>query len=327
MAHALPTLSDYFSRLNPDRGMGPIVEVLEATTPIIQDIPWREGNLTTGHKSIVRSGLPTGTWRKINSGVEATKSTTVQVVDTTGMLEAYSKVDVALANLESNAAAFRASEDAAFTQGLGQQLSTALIYGNTATNPEQILGLAPRYGALTGPYGDNIINEADAADLTSIWLVTWGEQYTHGIYPKGSRMGFTITDRGQLTMEADDSTGLQEVYVTHFKWDCGLCVRDWRYNVRICNIDVTDLVRAAATGPILIDLMVRAIHKLPNPDVAGKVFYVNEDVMTYLDLQTLNSANMNVSYGEDEHGRRVVRFRGIPVRKLDSITASETAVA
>ena len=63
-----------------------------------------EGNLETGNKTTVRTGLPTPTWRKLYGGIQPAKSTTAQVQDSCGMLEAYAEIDKALADLDTAAA-------------------------------------------------------------------------------------------------------------------------------------------------------------------------------------------------------------------------------
>ena len=47
---------------------------------------WMQCNDGAGHKTTVRTGLPTATWRLLNYGVVKSKSTTAQVRDSTGMV-------------------------------------------------------------------------------------------------------------------------------------------------------------------------------------------------------------------------------------------------
>jgi hypothetical protein len=81
--------------------------MLAQDNEIMDDICSEKGNLPTGHKTTIRTGLPEATWRKLYGGVKRSKSTTAQIVDTCGMLEAYSEVDKALADLNGNTKAFR----------------------------------------------------------------------------------------------------------------------------------------------------------------------------------------------------------------------------
>ena len=328
------TLSDYAKLLDPDGKVAKIAEVLHESNAIIKDIPWMEGNLDTGHRHTVRSGLPAATWRLLNYGVQPSKGRTTQVDDTCGMLEAVSEIDKDLADLNGNKAAFRWSEDVAHIEGMGQDAETAFFYGNQATDPEQITGLAPRYNAGdtaadSNTSADNVINGGGTgSDNTSVWLVNWGENKVFGIYPKGMQAGLQHIDEGETTLY-DAASGTYRGYRSRYKWKCGLAVADWRHAVRIANIDYSLMVADGGTvssGANLITLMIRALHKLPKIGMGRRVFYVNEAVYLYLDLQTLSQTNMNVSYGKDAHGQEVMMFRGVPVRVSEAILNTESAV-
>src|SRR5690625_1038728 len=246
-----PTLADVAKRLDPGGQIDQIVEMLNETNPILEDATFIEGNLPTGHRTTVRTGLPTPTWRKLYGGVQPTKSTTAQVTDNTGMLEAYAEVDKALADLNGNTAAFRLSEDRAHIEGMNQEMASTLFYGNEGAEPAAFTGLAPRFNDLGAENQDNIINGGGAGDTTSIWLVVWGPNTVHAIYPKGSKAGLAVNDKGQVTVEnVDGSGGRMEAYRTHYRWDAGLTVRDWRYVVRVANVDITGL--ASSTEQTLV---------------------------------------------------------------------------
>jgi hypothetical protein len=79
-------LQDHASRLDPNGKVAKIVEVLNQVNDILQDLVFIEGNLPTGHKTTIRSGLPEATWRQLNYGVQPKKSKTVSVTDTCGII-------------------------------------------------------------------------------------------------------------------------------------------------------------------------------------------------------------------------------------------------
>ena len=127
LAVTAATLSDWARRVDPDGKIAKIVEILNLTNPILEDMPFVMGNLPTGHRTTIRSGLPSVTWRLLNYGVQPSKSRTVQVTDTIGMLEAYAEVDKVLADLNGNTPAFRLSEDKAFIEAMNQEMASTLI--------------------------------------------------------------------------------------------------------------------------------------------------------------------------------------------------------
>ena len=87
------TLLDFAKSINPDGTTAAVVELLNQTNEVLDDMLWIEGNLPTGHRSTIRTGLPTVVWRQLYGGVPPSKSVRAQVDDSCGMLEARSEVD------------------------------------------------------------------------------------------------------------------------------------------------------------------------------------------------------------------------------------------
>jgi hypothetical protein len=321
------TLIDWAKRTDKDGKISKIVEILNTTNQILDDMAFVEGNLPTGHKTTIRSGLPSVTWRLLNYGVQPTKSRTVQVTDTCGMLEAYSEVDKALADLNGNTSEFRLSEDRAFLEAMNQEMASTLFYGNTSVDPEKFMGLAPRYNSLSAENASNIISGSGASGNTSVWLVCWGDQTIHGIFPKGSKAGFTHEDLGQETLfDNQTPAGRYEGYRSHYKWDTGLTLKDWRYVVRIANVQVSALTKNAGTGADIIDLMSQAMEVLPATMMGRCVFYCNRTVKSFLRRQIANRVAANLTL-DTVSGKTVMAFDGIPVKRCDALLSTEAAVA
>lgn len=343
LASNVLTLADWAKRLDDNYKTATIVEMLSQTNEILADAMFMEGNLPTGHKTTVRTGLPSATWRLLNYGVPKGKSTTAQIIDTCGNLETFSEVDKDLADLAGNTSEFRASESVAFLEGMSQQVASTMIYGNTAANPERFTGLAPRYNTVNTSNAQSANNVIDAggtgSDNTSIWIVVWGANTVHGIFPKGKATGLRHTDMGVWPV-TDVNGGLYMAYRDHYKWELGLTVRDWRYAVRIANIDVSDLATGSAAN--LANLLVRGLNRLPTtagtatsittsdaPSISGGMgkaaIYCNRTVRTYLELQAMNKTNVWLSLQEFD-GRVIPAFRGIPIRNVDAILNTEARV-
>jgi len=188
------------------------------------------------------------------------------------------------------------------------------------------MGLAPRYASLSAENGGNIlVGSGTGSDNTSIWLVVWGPNTCHAIYPKGSKAGLSVTDKGQVTLE-DVAGGKYEGYRTHYKWDIGFTLRDWRYVVRIANIDISELTKDAATGSDLVDLMTQALELVPSLSRGRAVFYCNKTIRSFLRRQIVNTSNVNITMDEVA-GKKVVAFDGVPVRKVDAILNTEATIS
>lgn len=330
----VPTLLDHAKRLDPDGKIARIAEMLSESNEIMNDVPFKEGNLPTGHVGTVRTGLPDVYWRLINQGISPSKSETQQVTESVGILEARSNVDVDLAMLNGNEGAFRLSEASAFIEAMTQEYVQTLFYG-TASAPEEFVGMAPRYSDLSAVNAENILDAggADPTDNTSLWLIGWSEDTMHGIYPKGSKAGLSHEDLGkqliQTSTGADAAT--MHAYVDKWQMKAGLFLKDWRYAVRIANIDVSNLATGlAGTAADLTEFMIRAIHRIPNPSKVKLAFYCNRTVIQYLDLQRREDVGGQGQGGysnyNDQQGQNVLAFRNIPIRLVDQLSESEDRV-
>ncbi len=326
------TLADVAKRLDPDGKPAVVAELLEQVNPIIQDIPFIEGNLPTGHQSTIRTGLPSVYWRAVNQGIAPSKSTTAQVTDACGMLEAWSEVDCVLADLSGDVNKFRFNEAKPFIEAMGQEFVQTLIYGNVGTAPEEFNGLSMRYSSTTAANGQNIVTGGgSSSDNTSIWLIGWGENTIHGIYPKGSIAGLQHEDLGKVTVETTAglgaSGGRMRAYQDHFVWRGGIVVKDWRYAVRAPNIDVSALVTKSSAAD-LFDIMIKMTHRLINPSLCRPVFYMNRSVFQMLDIQARDDVTSGgqLKY-EMVSGKVQTSFRGIPVKICDQILENESVVS
>lgn len=324
-----PTLLDLTKRLAPNGSIDTIAEILSATNEVLEDMTFIEGNLVTGNRTTIRTGLPGVSFRKMYGYVQPGKSTTAQVTDNCGMLEAYAEVDKALADLNGNAAAFRLTEDRAYIESMNQKFASTLFYGNEGTEPEAFTGLSPRFNDGTNALNkENILSVASTGGgdvIKSAWLIGWGPNTVHGIIPKGSIAGLQMQDLGEVTV-GDVTNGYYQAYRTHYRWDMGLSVRDWRYAVRI-QYDEGELVKNGATGADLIDLMADAIEHLPSLGMCRPVFYGNRTFKSFLRRQMANKVANSTLTIDQVAGKHVLNFDGIPVKRCDALAATETRVA
>ena len=324
-----PSLLDVAKRTDPSGRIAKIAEVLTIDSPIIADCPWVEANGPDGHLVTTRTGLPSGTWRRFNQGVTPTKSNTAQFTETCGMLDAYSNVDVALAKRNGNEAEFRQSEDLAFVAGLKRQMETAFVYASTKTTPEQIAGLSPRLDVTSGnSYSNQIIKHdagASGSDQTSIWLIGWAPRKVYGIYPKGSTAGLDQQDLGVEMVDDGVTAGAKfRAYRSYFTWNAGLCVEDYRYLIRICNIDTSNL---AATGSALIQSMMEATERIQSLEDCSPVFYMNRTVRSFLRKQEVDTVKNSTLEFDRVGGKPVMSFSGIPIHRTDAILNTEAIIS
>ncbi len=321
------TLVDWAKRIDPNGQTASIAELLAQSNDVLTDMMWKEGNLPTGSRVTVRTGLPTVYWRLLNKGVPSSKSTTAQVDEQAGNLEARCEIDTDLVTLNGNTSEFRMSEASAFIESMNQEMAQTLFYGNSSVSPEEFTGLAIRYSSLSAANASNIINATGSgSDNSSIWLIGWGENTINGVFPKGSKAGLVHEDLG--VGDAFDADGNRyRAYMDLWKWKCGLVVKDWRYAVRIANIDISNLVSKSSAAD-LIELMIKATHRIPNLNACRPVFYMNRTSFQMLDIQRRDDviSGGGLKY-ENVDGVITPVFRGIPCRRVDQLLETEAVVS
>jgi len=334
-----PTLFDITKALDGNGKIAAIGEVLNEQNEMLDDIPWVEGNMPGGHKIVLRKSIPAPTWRMFNQGVAPVVSSTGQVEEVCGMMENYSEIDKALADLNGNTAAYRLSQDKPIMEGFNQSLQSTLIYGDYKASNAKFTGFGNRYYGLTSSSGGttygNVINAegTTAGAQTSIYLVGWSPETVFGIYPKGSKAGLSFKDLGEQTL-LDASGNRFQGYRSHYKWDVGLAVQDWRYVVRIANIDVAALKTAgdsSDTSANIIKYMSMALDIPPYLSNARWAFYCNNTVRSMLRVKLMSKSNVWLNLETLTNGQGIPRptlsFMGIPVRRVDEITNTEAIIS
>lgn len=340
------TLADIARSMDPNGSVAQAVNLLSQNNDAIQDILWKEGNLPTGHQTTVLTGLPNSTWRRMYQGTQPSKATRAQITDTCGILEQRSEVDKDVADLNGNSAAFRMSEAEAHVESLQQDFLETLFYNDTAVNPERPMGLAPRYNTVNLANAGTAANVIDAggtgSDNTSMWLVVWGENTVTGIYPKGSTGGLSHQDLGEIdAFDTQTPPARFRAYADLWKWKCGLSVRDWRYIVRIANIDVSDLIGQTGTQAItaathIHKLMIDAMARIPNMGKGRAVFYGHRVITTAIAKAGLdrsqNAVTVEAAIQQQGQvspgfaGNGTLKFLGVPIRTVDRLLRTEARI-
>ena len=328
----MPTLKDVMDMTDKDGKIADIIDIVVQQNPMLSDMVVQEGNLATGTRAVIKTGYPAGQFRKLYGFVQPEKSTRKTVTATCGMLESYAQVDKALADLGGNKDAVRMVESDAIVSGMAKTLQYNIIYGDQDVDPEKITGLSPLYSDTTAENGEQIIlaGGATPSQNTSAWLVTWGKNTVYGFFPKGSKAGIQVEDRGQQTIR-DASGGGYEAYVEHFRWDIGLMVANWKSVARVANIDVPSLAtigEVADTSPNIFMKLVEAYGKIEDTLTQGRtVMYVSKSMITAMRKYLLNKGNMWITKGDFMGRPETLFFYGIPVVPCTEILDTEDVIS
>ena len=340
-----PTLLDLTSRTD---GMGKqrrIAELMSQTNDPLKDMPWAESSEMTGHEFVYRTSIPAGAWRSINAGTAYGKSTTAKSRVGLGELVGWSQVDRTLAERSGDVENFRYREDVSFIEGLGQTICNTLWYGNTVATPGEFMGLSPFYNVddTTAANGANVINGGGTGSSNlSIWLICWGDMTIKGLFPRGSKAGLVMDNLGD-TWPAFDALGNPfRALTSYFRQEAGIVVEDWRYGVRIANIDVTAAGLAGPSAADLFALFAEAVLFPPTlsreasgitetdaPDEPAPgirpVWYMSRTGRHWADVQGMRDRNVLLSL-TDAAGRVTDFIRGIKVGLSDQLLTTEAQV-
>lgn len=323
------TLLDLRNTLKPDGSIDRVMEVLNEANPMMQDIPWIEGDLPIGNKTTIRASLPTPSIRRINAGVAATKGTTKQHIDVCMHLEDRSIIDEELLAGKPNPEQYRASEDDAHVEGMGQYVARQMLYGDLDANPDTFNGIMTRYNSLGGDKGDasyQVISAGAAGTNTnaSIYFVDWGDRRVTGIYPKGTVAGLKSEDLGRQQI-ADANGHRYTALETKYSWKLGLAVHNVRSVARVCNINVATLANLTDAAQLaLINKFIFAKNRLWLPK--NPIAYVPEDVYSFLETYLNNKNNVHVTRQELMNEPPKLYLAGIQVKKMECQSVTEAAV-
>jgi len=333
------TLADWAKMFDPDGKIAVVTNVLSQTNEILEDCVFKQANGKTHHRVTISTGLPASYWRQVNQGIPPSKATTAQVDEGIGMLEARSETDCVLARLSGDVNKFRFGQSRTHIESMGQTQANTMFYGRTATQPASYLGLGDRFGVLSGAANSqNVINAGGTgAGQMSVYLVGWGDETVYCTFPEGSQAGIVHQDLGEQTVYGAGGVAANrmQAFVDLFQWHHGLVVQDWRYVVRICNIDTSDSqilggLQNPASLNNLLHQMVRAVYRIPNLNMCRPAFYVNRLAHSALARIAMEKSQgaLALQEGLTQFGSptRYLSCLGVPIRRCDALRVDEAEV-
>lgn len=338
---SVPTLVDLLTELAPDGSALRTAEVLTQNTEILEDMPWIESNGLDTHKESVRTSLPEPEFRTINAGVGTTRGNATPITEGVAMLEDFSECDRELAIKSGDVGTYRAKQAKPHLIGFAHKMAKQVIYGNAnaAGAEAEFTGLAARFNSLdTASYAtaQQVISAGGSGTgLRSIYIVGWDEETVTGLYPKNTPAGLHHEDAtGAAGTDENgnpnacvlfDAAGKKYMgYRDHWTWRCGLMVKDWRYVVRVANLDLDTITNSTATTN-LEDILIQATERLQSKSGVRAAIYMPRALRTLIRRQMSNTKSAFLSR-QEYGGHMVEMFDDIPIRVLDCLNTEETQV-
>lgn len=304
-------------------------KVMAKKMPLLRFLPFFPSNQIMSNIGSRVTYLPTPGTRRFNEGVALSASHKTPFTDPICMVEDYSEVDYALWKIQNDPNRWRQDEDAAKVEAMTQKMETIFIYGNIATDPASINGLATRFnsstkrpnGVSTTPY-NVMLNGGSSGSLVDVWVLEMGANKVYGIYPKNLPAGLQIEDLGKVTVNTTSlsTPTYMEALRTHFGWYAGLVVYDERCIQRLANIEIT-----GTDNLFDEDKLIKLLNRLPGGGAAANtIILVTLDVKDQLDIRAKDK--INVQYTPDEvWGGNITKFKGVPVY-ISEIMTTGTAI-
>lgn len=318
------SFDEWVKRLTKDETRN-IIEVAAQANRGLASMMVRAGNESDGNTTVVRETYPSGQWSAVSEGVPSEISTTRELWDAAGTLESFSIIPKRYVTKTADQRAARFQEESAFAIGLSEEVEATVFAGDRTTAPKEFTGLEQRYNSSSS--GNNSAQVVDmggsGGDCTSMWLVSWGQMRTSLFFGKNHTGGLQTTDLGLDKVQLSSSSANHIMaYSTHYEWNVGLMVEDYRSIARVANIDTGTFAAVDVLSDAMIDAYYNIPTKVMSPDAR---WYCNRTMAAELHKKSRANTNVNLSL-ENWEGRMIPHFLGIPIIQTDAITNTEATI-
>ena len=325
--NAAYTLPDVLRTRAPNGQHMSAVDVLSGKYPFLEEMYFTESNDVTSHEFLRTTSEPSGSLVRLNEGAPFSAANVVPVREQMARLEANAQIDERILVKAPDPVRYRREREAMHFRGMIKQYHSIIFNGDSGADTKTIDGLKKRYGALAT---DSVVTNGATTGSThsSVWLIKHGPEGFFGFYPKGSTAGIKEEDWGRET--AYDANGYPyKVLRTHWSWEFGIGVADPRCVKRLCNIAASGNNSFFEDGTTvqkgernLIDL----IETLPGGDIDNAAFYCGPKMMAQFRKRLNDKSNLFFSM-DTVWGRPMLHFMGIPIIRVDTLTATESQIS
>jgi hypothetical protein len=324
--------SDLKNAMNPDGSAARIIPILELSCPLVKSSTVIEGSANNGNQTTLQATKGTASKRTYNAGVPKSKKTDIPVFDTACMYEGNVEVDLRLLEKYPNQAQYMTGQENAAISAMTEDFETDAFYGNQKTSILSIDGLATRYNSLSNTKtnkGYQVVSAGGSTNLSSLYLVGWGNDGFNMFYPMGSQAGIDRIVNPRQRVE--DGNGYPYyAYCVNVNWQVGLTVQNYRMGGRIANIDTAALATYgtdADTSPDIFAKVFTLKNRLQYKSGYRFAWYCDETVYTILERMNKDKFNVMLNWKEQMGAPPELTLNGWPVYMSDKIVDSETAVS
>lgn len=283
----------------------------------IDEVPWYPATHGSFNKQLQGSRLGKGSFTYLNGPVPSITSGTEEITEPVKMYEADSLVDERLLLGVKDAYKVRDSEDELNLAGIIQDWVYQLIYADLGDTPDAMKSLVKRRPNILA----NRVWSAggSGSDETSLWLIELSKRGFYMVHGNDSA-GLKNEDRGKHRVTVPVGTGSMWAWVRHYGIWGGMVLRDERALLRYANIDAD-----GGTYGFSASTFIAMKNRLPSLG-RNAVAFVNRDLKVQLDQQAYTKSNVSFTLREVQNYGPITFIADVPVRMLEAILSTETAI-
>ena len=319
------TLSEQIKQIGPDGMTMDVVNTLIEENEILKDAVFEEANEGFSNLGVKVLELPTIGARRINDGASGGVVKSERHREVVQILEARPGYDKLLLDSQNNPQTARKNQVMGFVEAMAQAQADAIIYGNNDTDADEIDGLTTRYNLSTL---SNVTKAGGSgSDTTSLWMVEWRPDRCKMIYPRGaSSCGIVHEDKGEQVLTNSTSGKRYDGYEDMLRVSFGLDILDDDCIQRLVNIEsAADAESGAIMSSGVMNLLIAAKNRLPKKG-KNAVIYCNVDILTQFEILADNRL-LGCWRTQDVFGDAVLMYKNMPIRVVEAILSTETALA
>lgn len=205
---AVVGLVDEAAALHPEISGMSVLNGQQVSVPGVGDARTISG---LNYKTLVRTGLPTVSFRAANQGTASSKSTHANRMVETFILNPRWNADKAVADAyEDGAEAYIAMEGAAHMEAAMQHLGKQFYYGTNATNQNDALG---HPGLIQAYDATNMAVDAGgttASTGSSVWAVKWGPKAVRWVWGRDGQLELSDVDMRDVSDGSNNYTAYHQ---------------------------------------------------------------------------------------------------------------------
>jgi len=327
------TTAELRSSIKQNGGDATVYEILEKNSYVVQQGRWVEGSLPNGNEAFYQATTATATKRDYERGVAKSKTNEITTIDLSMQYAANIEVDISKLETRPNPQAYLQRQEHRQIVAMNTDFEDSFFNGDPTTDVRDIKGLASRLSSISSTYGKpgyQVWDAGGSSNLTSLYLVGWGNGGVVLFYPLGSNQGISRIVKPQERVTDADGY-VYYAYCVYNNWKVGMSVDDHHAGLlRVANISISDLETfgtADDTSPDLVGITMRALERVKIDPSLNYCWYGTEAVIGHLKNQCIHTPNVNLNLETLQGGFQTVRLGGIPVYKSYQISSSETEVS